>query len=53
MILTVPGALNGVDTDETLNIDFAQGDRIRIRADAGGGNTIGDTVVKLTVKWRG
>ena len=53
VILTVPGALNGTDADETLNIDFAQGDRLRIRADTGGGNTIGDTVVKLTVKWRG
>lgn len=53
VILTLPAAANATDEDATLNIDFAQGDRIRIRADAGASNTIGDTVVKLTVKWRG
>jgi hypothetical protein len=53
VIVTTPAALNGTDENATLDIDFAQGDRIRIRADAGAGNVIQDTVVKLTTKWRG
>ncbi len=36
----------------TLNIDFAQGDRIRLQAQQGAGAAIQDTVIKLTVKWR-
>ena len=35
-----------------LNIDFVQGDKIRLRAGSIGG-IIEDTVVKLITKWRG
>ena len=36
----------------TLNVDFVQGDKIRLQAQQGSGAGIGDTVVKLTLKWR-
>jgi len=37
----------------TANVDFSQGDRLRVRAQNGSGGDIQDTVVKLTLKWRG
>jgi len=37
----------------TLNIDFNQGDTIRLRAVDGTTGKIEDSVVKLTIKWRG
>lgn len=36
----------------TVNIDFSQGDLIRLRAHGSSTGPIQDTVVKLTVKWR-
>lgn len=50
------GALSG-GTDAsfintTLDVDFVQGDKIRLQAQQGTGGGIQDTVVKLTVKWR-
>lgn len=49
------GGANATINDTTLDIDFSQGDRIRLRAAdfiIPSGN-IQDTVIKLTVKWRG
>lgn len=49
---TLSGGANATINDTTLNIDFDQGERISLRAvDASG--AIQDTVIKLTVKWRG
>jgi len=50
---TLSGGANATVNDTTLNIDFNQGDRIRLRAIDGSGGAIQDTVIKLTVKWRG
>jgi hypothetical protein len=55
-INSVIGTFNGPsgeDTfeDVTLDIDVSAGDKLRIRAGAGG--TIEDTVITLWIKWRG
>lgn len=50
---TLTGGANAQVNDTTLNTDFSQGDRIRLRAINGSGGNIEDTVIKLTVKWRG
>ena len=50
---TLSGGTNATINDTTLNTDFNQGDRIRLRAVNGAGGNIQDTVIKLTVKWRG
>ena len=50
---TLTGGLNATFNNVTLNTDFSQGDRLRVRAVNGSGGDIGDTVVKLTLKWRG
>lgn len=50
---TLSGGANATINDTTLNIDFNQGQRIRLRAVDGIAGNIQDTVVKLTVKWRG
>lgn len=51
------GTLSGGDNVQfvttTLDIDFDQGDKIRLQAQNGSGGDIDDTVVKLTLKWRG
>jgi hypothetical protein len=39
--------------NNTIDIDFTQGDKIRLQAQQGSGGAIDDTVVKLTLKWRG
>lgn len=39
--------------NNTIDIDFTQGDKIRLQAQQGSGGAIHDTVVKLTLKWRG
>lgn len=52
-LASLTGGTNSTSADSTLNIDFTQGQRIRLRAE---GNTTGpveDTVIKITVKWRG
>ncbi len=49
-LFTLSGGGNIIINDQTLNIDFVQGDRIRLRA--GGGGTIQDTVITLFAKWR-
>lgn len=46
------GGTNATFIDTTLNIDFDRGDKIRLQAQQGSGGAIGDTVVKLTLKWR-
>ena len=50
---TLSGGANATINDTTLNIDFTQGQRIRLRAINGIGGNIEDTIIKLTVKWRG
>ena len=50
---TLSGGADVSFTSTTLDIDFSQGDKIRLRADNGAGGAIQDTIVKLTVKWRG
>ena len=50
---TLSGGVNATINDTTLDIDFSQGDRLRLRAINGVGGNIQDTVIKLTVKWRG
>ena len=50
---TLSGGANATINDTTLNTDFSQGDRLRLRAINGSGGNIQDTVIKLTVKWRG
>lgn len=52
-IATLAGGANVTDQDQTLNIDFTQGQRIRLRAIDGIAGNIQDTVIKLTLKWRG
>ncbi len=50
---TLSGGVNATINDTTLDTDFSQGDRIRLRAINGSGGAIQDTVIKITVKWRG
>lgn len=50
---TLSGGTDATFINNTLNIDFVQGDKIRLRAVQNTGGAIQDTVVKLTVKWRG
>ena len=51
------GTLSGPNiesyTNTALNIDFNQGDQIRLQARDGTRGPIEDTVVKLILKWRG
>ncbi len=46
------GGQNAQFINTTLDIDFAQGDRIRLQGQDGAGGVIQDTVVRLTLKWR-
>lgn len=50
---TISGGTNATVNDTTLDLDFSQGQRIRLRAIDGSPGLIQDTVIKLTVKWRG
>lgn len=47
------GGANATFINTSLNIDFNQGDRLRLRAINGIPGPIQDTVIKLTLKWRG
>lgn len=47
------GGTNAVFINNTLNVDIDQGDLIRLRAVDSSTGRIEDTVVKLTLKWRG
>jgi len=49
---TLMGGANATFNNNVLNLDFSQGDNVRLRA-VGASGAIGDTVVKLTCKWRG
>lgn len=53
IIGTLSGGVNVTFTNTTLNIDFIQGDRIRLQARDIATGSIEDTVAKLTIKWRG
>lgn len=51
---TLTGGANASFHDTTVNLNFSQGDRIRIRAvQSTGTDIIQDTVVSLYIKWRG
>ncbi len=50
---TLSGGANAEINNTTLDVDFSQGQKIRLRAIDGVAGDIQDTVVKLTVKWRG
>lgn len=47
------GALDDNFINTTINIDFNQGDRIRLQAKDGTPGRIEDTIVKIILKWRG
>lgn len=47
------GGGNATFINNTINVDVSQGDRIRLRAIDDSTGRIEDTVVKLTIKWRG
>lgn len=49
--ITIPAGTNATVNDQTKNVDFSAGDRLRFRAGSSGG-TINDTVISLMVKWR-
>lgn len=49
---SLSGGANAQFINTTVNIDFSQGDRIRLQAQNGLGGNIQDTVVRLTIKWR-
>lgn len=50
---TLSGGTNATFVNTTLNIDFNQGDRLRLQAIGAGSGNIQDTVAKITLKWRG
>ncbi|MGI0075919.1 MAG: hypothetical protein ACREAU_00755 [Nitrosopumilaceae archaeon] len=53
---TLGTLIGGTDVqfiNNTLDVDFVQGDKIRLQAQNGAGGIIEDSVIKLTVKWRG
>ena len=50
---TLAGGANATFVNTLLNLDFVQGDRIRLQAQGSGSGNILDTVVKITIKWRG
>jgi len=50
---TLSGGTNVTFITTTLNLDVSQGDRLRLRAVGAGTGDIQDTVVKVTLKWRG
>jgi hypothetical protein len=49
---SLAGGANSTSADPTLNFDFVQGQRIRLRAEGTTTGAVEDTVIKLTVKWR-
>jgi hypothetical protein len=51
-IASLTGGANSIAVDSTLNIDFVQGQRLRLQAFGNTTGPIEDTVIKLTVKWR-
>jgi len=52
-IATLTGTGVDIDVDMTLDINFSQGDRLRLQVDrTAGTGTMGDTVVNLIVRWR-
>ena len=51
-VVALSGGANVKAGNQVLNVDFVQGQRIRLRA-VGDTDKIEDTVIKLTIKWRG
>jgi len=51
---TLSGGINATFSNALLNLDFTQGAKLRLQVMDGGApsGAIGDTIVKLTVKWR-
>lgn len=50
---TLSGGTNVTFVNTTLNVDFSRGDRIRVQAQGIATGSILDTVIKITLKWRG
>ncbi len=50
---TLSGGANATFINTTIDLNFSQGDRIRLQAQDGISGFIEDTVVKVSVKWRG
>jgi len=50
---TLAGGINASFINTAIDIDFTRGDKIRLQAQQGSGGAIEDTVVKISVKWRG
>lgn len=46
-------AVNSAFSTTILDVDFNQGDSMKVRAYNGSGEIIRDVIVKITVKWRG
>lgn len=49
--INIPAGANAIVNNQTKNIDFVAGDRLRLRADSTGGS-IEDTTISVFVKWR-
>jgi hypothetical protein len=49
---TLSGGANATFNSNTLNVNFSQDDRIRLRAHGVASGRIEDTVIKITLKWR-
>ena len=52
-LLQLSGGENVRQGNTALDIDFSQGERIRLRAVGVAGEFIEDTIIKVTIKWRG
>jgi hypothetical protein len=50
-IIAVPAGTDISNFDNTINLDFIQGDKLRIRGEGSGGQIL-DTVITVYVRWR-
>ncbi len=50
---TLSGGANATFVNTTLDLDFSQGDRLRLQAQNGVDGKIEDTVIKVSFRWRG
>jgi len=50
---TLSGGTEITITNTTLDLDFTQGQKLRLQAIDGSGGDIKEVIVKLTIKWRG
>jgi len=50
-VIAIPNGTNVSNVDMDIDIDFSQGDKLRIRGEGSGGQIL-DTVITLIVRWR-